>query len=356
MKRVPATSLLPGMVTGEDVFSVNEQLLLPKGSGLTDGIISTLGIYGVLSILIQDAEKTEEKATPFSTYSQRIKNSPEFKRFKKNYDREVATLSEKLNLVVSKNMPLDVNELYCDTIRILEDTTSGANVFDMLHNMREYDSSTFAHSLNVALICHVMADWMNLSEEETEIATTCGLLHDIGKLLVPHDIIVKPGKLSDTEFDIIKKHPLSGYQLLLNQNVNPEIFSAALMHHERCDGSGYPMGLEGDQISRYAKMVSIADVYDAMTASRVYRGALCPFKVIDLFQQEGLQKYDPDLILTFLENVVNTYISNSCRLTDGREGTIIYINKHDLAHPIVQCGHEYVNLSEHKDLHVACLL
>ena len=84
---------------------------------------------------------------------------------------------------------------------------------------------------------------------------------------------------------------------------------------------------------------------DAMTAARVYRGPLCPFKVIEIFEAEGLQRYDVNFVLTFLENISNTYIQNRCRLSDGREGQIIFINKYSLSRPIVQCGDEYVDLS-----------
>ena len=88
------------------------------------------------------------------------------------------------------------------------------------------------------------------------------------------------------------------------------------MHHEKCDGSGYPFGLKGNKIDPFAKIVAIADVYDAMTAARVYRGPLCPFQVIDIFEKEGLQKYEASFILKFLQNVVNTYINNRVLLSE----------------------------------------
>lgn len=142
----------------------------------------------------------------------------------------------------------------------------------------------------------------------------------------------------------------------MKQNIHEHICNAALMHHERSDGSGYPLGLKDAEIDTYAKMVSIADVYDAMTSARVYRAPICPFKVIEIFELEGLQRYDVGFVLCFLENIVNTYIQNRCRLSDGREGTIIFINKPKLSRPMVQCGDQYVNLAETPDLCIEALL
>lgn len=359
-KRLLTSQLVPGLITAEDVFNLNNRLLIPKGTVLTDAIISTFSIHGVFNVLVRVPRKADAKVAVHehvpATHYERVRTSPEFKKFKKDYEAGIQTFKDQVNLVVSKSIPLDVKGLYQSTVALLAETPLGTNMFDLLQNMRDYDDSTFAHSINVALICRVMAHWMNLSESEGELAATCGLLHDIGKLSIPQELILKPGKLTPGEFQTIKKHTVLGYQTLINQNVDHDICEAALMHHERCDGSGYPLKLKGPDINFYAKMIAIADVYDAMTAARVYRGPLCPFKVIDVFSQEGLQKYDPDLIMTFLERVVNTYVSNACLLNNGQKGTIVFINKHDLAHPIVQIGTSCVDLSRAKNLEVVCLI
>jgi hypothetical protein len=150
--------------------------------------------------------------------------------------------------------------------------------------------------------------------------------------------------------------PALGYELLLSQDVDVHVKNAALMHHERSDGSGYPSKLKGNQIDPYARMVAIADVYDAMTAARCYRGPLCPFCVIEMFETEGFQKYDVSILLPFLENVVNSCLQNRCLLNDGRKVTIIYINKEKLSRPVVQYGEEYINLADQPDLKIEKLL
>lgn len=335
------------------------QLILPKETILTDAQIIKLELYNVLSVYVKDEyvqPPISSQDQTDSSYFQRIKSSREFQEFKKLYEEEVDSFKNAINKVVVKNIQLDVKELLSHTLLMVADDRAHISIFDMLHNMREYDDSTYAHCLNVGLICHVFAHWLHLSEEETEMATACGLLHDVGKLLVPRDIIVKPGKLTEPEYDQIKKHPTEGFRLLQAHHIDKHICNAALMHHERCDGSGYPLGLKANQLEPYAKMVAIVDVYDAMTAARVYRAPICPFKVIEIFEQEGLQRYDVSFVLCFLENIVNTYIQNRCRLSDGREGNIIFINKQKLCRPVVQCGKDYIDLSKEPSLYIDCLL
>ncbi|HKM33405.1 MAG TPA: HD domain-containing phosphohydrolase [Lachnospiraceae bacterium] len=356
MRRITAKQLIPGMIVAEDIFSFSDQLLIPKGTVLTDSAITILEMYDIISIRVDDtpiADSTPDLTVPLSV---RTKSSAEFKTFKKKYDLEVDRFKQSLSQAMEKKLPLDIDELLDGTLDLLGNVHSFTGVVDILQCMREYDDLTYAHSINVAFICNVAARWLNMPENDIRMATSCGLFHDIGKVQIPKIILNKPSKLTIDEFAIIKKHPVTGYQLLREQSINDHICNAALMHHERCDGTGYPFGIKDIQIDRFAKLVAIADVYDAMTAARVYRGPLCPFTVIDLFEKEGLQQYDPRYIMTFLENIVNTYVSNRCRLSNGQEGDIIYINKERLSRPMIQCGKEYINLSERTDLSIECLI
>lgn len=359
MTRISALQLVPGMILAKDAYDANNKLIISKGTVLTDALIIKLDLYGILFVSIEENTST---GTPFvrpnyrQSYNDRIRSSAEFQEFQKKYNIEVESLKTSLNNVITKNTTLDVEELLNHSLKIASDVNGRVSLLDMLHNMRDYDDSTFSHCLNVSLICYLFAGWLKLSPQEIELATACGLLHDVGKLLVSKEIIQKPGKLTEPEFTEMKKHPAAGYKLLVSQHVDENIYTSALMHHERCDGSGYPFGISEGQINKYAKIVAIADVYDAMTSSRVYRDALCPFTVIEIFEEEGFQKYDVNYILTFLENVVNSYIRNRCLLSDGREGEIIFINKSKLSRPIVQCGDQYVDLSTTPGLRIECLL
>jgi putative nucleotidyltransferase with HDIG domain len=360
MKRLPTSQLVPGMIASQDVLSIDHQMIFPKDTVLTDKLISKLEMYAVVTVYVKTDEPltdTIDRMIPTEpSYSTWIKSTEEFKVFQVNYETEVDSFKKAMNEVVSRNCDLNVYELLQDALAITAGSTGKISILDMLQNMRNYDDTTFAHCLNVGLICNVFSKWLKLAPDQTELATACGLFHDIGKLLVPNSIITKPGKLSDLEFMEVKKHPQMGYQLLYSKHVADHICNAALMHHERCDGSGYPLRLKREQIDNYAKIVAIADVYDAMTAARVYRGPMCPFHVIEIFESDGIQKYDVHYVMTFLENVASTYLHNRCRLTDGRVGDIVFINKNQLSRPVIHCGNDYVDLAIQPEVSVECLL
>ena len=400
MKHVRISVLVPGMVTAEDVYDKGKKLILPKGLTLTDKAIMRLESYDIKSVRIEDPVGIEvedlddippvdeadilsmieqrleggeneepEPENPFipvvevhefeePSHHEKIQADPKFKAFKKGFSRNVTALKGQLNDIVERNSPINVDNMLAPTMALLsaeENNTFG--VFDMLHNMRQFDDLTFTHSMNVALICNVFAKWLGMTKEEAKLATACGMLHDIGKLKIEDSIIKKPDKLTDSEYARIKLHPIEGYKILQHQNINEHIKNSALMHHEKCDGTGYPLKLPADKIDYYAKLVAIADVYDAMTSARVYRGALCPFKVIEIFEQEGLHKYDVVLIMTFLENVINTYIDNRVQLSDGRIGVVKWIDKNNLSKPMIQLPDQsFVELAKYRDLKIERIL
>lgn len=352
MAYVYTSDLIPDMVTESDVFNYNDQLIIPKGTVLTDTLISRLEYYSIPRVNIV-SESIIDSSTITPSYSEKVIQSREFKEFRENFASNIQSLENVVHDVLDHRKPLDEVTLLEQTNKLIPKNSTTIGLLDMIHNMRSYDDSTYAHSVNVSLICNIMATWLNFSDEDKAVVTLCGLTHDIGKISIPNEIIRKPSKLTDEEFDIMKSHAQRGYDCLKNQDIDKRIKNAALMHHERCDGSGYPNKLTGNQIDDFAKIVAIADVYDAMTAARVYRGALCPFKVISIFEEEGLKKYDPHFILTFLERIVSSYMNNIVRLSDNRIGEVVMINPSWLSRPVVRIDHEYVDLSTTPDLFIA---
>lgn len=348
--------LEPGMITAEDVFTIIGQMLVPENTILDNTIINKFKLYNISAVAIWEEEPAVEPNHSGSTYSQKIKSSEEFKVFKSEYTECIDNFEDTVNDIVTKNTPINPQFLLRKTTDLLKNSSSSLHIFDMLHNMREFDDSTFAHCINVSLICHVFGKWLNMSEYDINTLTLCGLLHDIGKLTTPEKILTKPGKLTSEEYRIMKNHVTEGYNYLKKQEIDPRIKEAALFHHERCDGTGYPMGLSGHQIPDFAKIVSIADVYDAMTAKRVYRGPLCPFTVIKHIESDGYAKYDPKYMMPFLEHVISSYINTTVELSNGMTGDVIMINKHSLSKPVVRCDKQFIDLSQHSELEIAAII
>lgn len=355
MKKVNISELAPGMVLAEDVYDLNQHLILPRGLVLSDHTITKLELYSIINVRIEEkrAEMPREDAIPADTsYSQRLKLTSEFQNFEVKYTTATSIFKAIMDDSLKHPAKLDAKQLIQNIESLLSTKDKHVNVFDMLHNMRQLADATYVHCMNVGIICNIFAHWLHMTPEEIEIATLSGLLHDIGKLMIPNDILSKAGKLTDWEYRIMQTHPREGYEMLLSANVDRRILNAAYMHHERCDGAGYPQRLRADQIEPFAKLVAIADVYDAMTCARLYRGAMCPFKVIAVLEDEGLQKYDPQYILTFLKNIVDTYLLQSVRLSNGEVGQIVFINPNKLSRPTIRIKEKYIDLSTQSNLYI----
>ena len=357
--RIPINQAVPGLVVAEDIYSANNQLIISKNTVLNRKIITRLRFYLIneFLIVVESSDKQPDKpVVQEDNYSQVIRNSVEFKRFNEKFVESIGDFKTELNNIANGQEPLDLEKLLEHTTRILAESRNGIHVFDMLHCMREFDDLTYVHSINVALICNVFGNWLKIPQSEIDILTLSGLLHDIGKLKLPTHILNKPNVLTSAEYTEVKTHTVKGYQLLKNCNIDAHVKYSALMHHERCDGSGYPNAFHGASIDPFAKIVAISDVYDAMTSSRVYRPALSPFEAISNFEKEGLRKYDPHYLITFLEGIVQCYIGKRVRLSNYAEGTIILINKHSLSRPVIQIGERFVDLSKKANLSILALI
>ncbi len=362
MKQISVKDLIPGMIVASDILNFESRIIVPKDVILTENIISRLENYSIYYVSIKD-QVFEELSTPMTgavsideqlsdsddlSNKEKIRSSTQFLRFSKDFDKCAEHFKDNLMNAIYQNQPFYAQELLAETMQLLTQDDGSVSVFDMLLNMRNIDDSVYAHCIDVALISNMLAKWLHFSEEDQIMATSCGLFHDVGKFMLPQDVLRKPGKLTSQEFEIIKTHTIEGFHLLGKySNIPQTVKNAALMHHEKCDGSGYPYGLKGNEIDRFSKIVTIADIFDAMTSERVYRKAMCPFSVIKAFEDEGIQKYEMKYILTFLENVANSYLNHRVSLTNGLEGNVIFINKDDYSRPVVLTeDNQIINLQE----------
>lgn len=303
------------------------------------------------------AAESEKKNIPFQNriYSQAIKQSPEFMSFQVDFAVCLNELKDYFDTIITGNF-IAPDALLEKVFSMLRPGQTTIDFFDMLHNLRSVDDSVYAHSLNVALISRTIGKWLKIPAEDLETLTLAGLLHDIGKSLIPYELLNKQEELTDEDHNLLCQHAQLGYDLLRPLPLNTHVKKAALMHHERCDGSGYPGKATTDDIDDFAHIIAIADVYDAMTAARTYRAPLCPFQVIAEFEKDGLQKYKPKYILTFLEHIASTYQNNHVLLSDGRAANIVLLNRNHLSKPLVQLDNgECIDLSR-SELYINSLI
>lgn len=343
-----------GMVVASDIYTSNDQLIVPRGTVLDEKVIDRLRFYNIFGFMIYVKGKEDEIKE--ESYIDMLRSTTEFKKFNRVYVDTVESVEGSFNSILSGESEFNIDNMLAETDRILREGRNGAHVMEMLHGIRNYDDLTYVHSLNVSLICNIFAGWLKYSPEETRLLTLSGLLHDIGKMLIPKEIITKPGKLTSEEYAVVKTHAMKGYQVLKDHPLDIRVKYAALMHHERCDGSGYPNGFKSDQIEEFSKIISIADVYDAMTSNRRYRNAICPFAVVEEFERDGFLLYDPKYLMTFLEHIVNSYLHNIVRLNDGREGEVVMINKLSLSRPVIRVGNEFIDLSKDHRLNIIAIV
>lgn len=175
-------------------------------------------------------------------------------------------------------------------------------VFDVLHQNQPEDDVVYAHSFNVAIISQYIADWSNFEEDEKRKLLKGALMHDIGKLFVDDDILNKEDKLSHSEKAQVSSHTVEGYKEFRKSGLDTDILSSILMHHERIDGSGYPLGLHGEKINKYARIVAIADKYEGMTSRRRYRKPSTPLDALEHINDIRI-RFDKNYIAAFLDNM-----------------------------------------------------
>lgn len=367
MKQIPVAELVPGMVTAEDILAYNNKVIVPKGIILTENIISRLDAYSIYyaniednideelstpmadqTLFVADASIVDLQSPSYQSNKEKMKESQQFLRFSEEFDRCAAHFQDSLTNSLYRNEPFHANEILKEVLALLYQDGTEVSIFDMLLNMHNKDDSVYVHCIDVALISNVLSRWLHFSEADQKMATACGLFHDVGKFMLPVGVLRKPGKLTPEEFEIIKTHTTEGFHLLGKYRTIPEpVKNAALMHHEKCDGSGYPYGLKGNDIDKFSKIVTIADIFDAMTSERVYRSAMCPFSVIKYFEDDGIQKYELKYILTFLENVSNSYLNHRVTLSNGMEGNVIFVNRDSYSRPVIRTeNNEIIDLQQ----------
>jgi putative nucleotidyltransferase with HDIG domain len=314
MRIISIEDAQPGMVLAKPIYHLDDgKMLLRENIVLKDNYINRLKELQYTHLYIREQGDSEEDLRVLEPIRQetKVKASVILKETFSAYEQNP-------NYIHVENLQSIVSEM-------IEQIFSNRDVIYNMIDIRTHDNYTFSHSVNVCALSLIVGSWMGLNHTDLEVLGIGALLHDIGKIFISHDILNKPSLLEPHEYEIIKSHTNKGYELL-KEKVCISFISAhiAYQHHERLDGSGYPRGLAGNKIHRFAKIVAVADVYDAMTAQRVYREAVSSHNVLSEIKMEADKKFERSVVEAF-ERVVAPYPIGSLLLLNNGE-TVLVLN------------------------------
>lgn len=241
--------------------------------------------------------------------------------------RKTHSFVEQVSRDIEQGNALNLQEARPVIRGCVESIKANASAMFWMSRIKSRDAYTAEHSLRVAVFTAAFARFLGLPDDDVEIAGMCGLLHDLGKLKVPSEILNKPGALSREEFAIMQEHTTFGYKLLSEDpGLDPIIRDVTRHHHERMDGRGYPQQLEEWQISRFARLVSIVDAFDAMTSDRCYRDGIPASDAIRILYRNRGRQFDADMVEAFIRMVGIYPPGTLVELTTGEVALIVSVH------------------------------
>jgi len=299
MRFVTATSLEEGMILGRDIISTSHSFMLKKGVKLTEEYIRYLQEKGYLGAYI--VEEAFADILPEEVVSQE-------------------TIIDGIKAVENT----DIDGIVIAATKIVSEISACENLSVDICDLRSFDDYTYHHSVNVAVYAVAVGKYMGMNESELSLLCQAGMCHDLGKKNIPLEILNKPGKLTDEEFDIIKSHPKYSYDILYdNPNISSVVRQAVICHHENENGSGYPFGKNGSQLPLIAKIIHGVDVYDALTSKRPYKD---PYSPVEAFEYliGGKNLLFNEEVIDAMRCVIPTYpVGMEVFLSNGKNAIIV---------------------------------
>lgn len=345
--------LRSGMKIGRDVMDLDGSTVLKQGVILNAESIDKLRKKNIFSVFIDEDEDEEEEVS----MDEFLLDSEYLDHYKRTYN-----LVQNVYYQAARGDGINIRDLDAvlvpDNINLLCDVSTAVT---QIHNMSRDGDYVIHHATNVGILAGLMARWLKYQAKPKREIVLAGILSELGKMKVPPEILNKKGKLEPEEMDMVKRHVDYGYDML---KVSPlkifkDVLMGVLQHHERCDGSGYPNHLRGDEISDFGKIIAIVDIYDAMAANRSYARRNSPFDIFNvLFQDISKGKLDKKFGLILMFRLRHSFNGCWVGLTNGKRAKIIEIDEMRVTdQPIVKTlKGEVINLNETPDLKVEAML
>lgn len=251
-----------------------------------------------------------------------------------------------------KKIPL--LEIKNDLIPIVQQAAENPDLFQLFQAVKAKDEYTHQHNIGVGILSTLIGKWLNWADNEVALLSLAATMHDVGKIKISQEILLKPGKLTAEEYDEIKRHTILGYNMLKETvGINYRVALVALQHHERADGTGYPLQLKDSQLDRMSRIVAVADVFHAMSSKRPYHEMMPFYEVVSRMRKGFFGELDPHIVSVFLTNIIQNLIGRTVKLTDGRWGEVVYINPTDDTNPLVKIDESFLDLSRERHIHIS---
>jgi putative nucleotidyltransferase with HDIG domain len=338
MKKILVDQLQPGQKIGEPIISSNGQLLIHQGTTLTEAIIDRLYQHNVPFVTLMESGDQQTKDLG-------IDRKAAVHTIKKSFQ----SLNEPTITTKTYLAEQTAKELKSVVFHVKDSLDEREELVSLLTEAFIFDDYIFDHSLNVTIYTLTIAKELGFNDKELLEIGLGALLHDIGKMKIPKQILQKTGRLSEEEFAIVKNHSSFGYEMLKGIAGIPEsVVRSVLEHHERLDGTGYPLGMKGDDIHLYAKVIGVADVFDAITTNRVYRNARLPHEALEVLYAGSGTLFEQRYIELFRQNV--SVYPNGLKLTlsDGSKGIVVKQNDELTDRPVLEIFEQNGHLLEEK--------
>lgn len=368
LKKYTVDQLKEGMVVGQAVYKEDMSVLLGEGTVLNQQMIDSLSERNIVSVEIRE-EGGEEVPSPMPQKPQGVQG-------------EAAKIIPLKEPILDEGYVKDYGDCFIELKSLFEVTKahgsvdkdsaetlaqnilplcSGAKAVAHIHNMTPKGEYTIHHSLHVAILAGLMGKWLKMPRKDQLRLITAGALILIGNLRIEQAMLDKEGVLTPDERKIMQEHPKFGHELIMAGGLgeDKEIAEAVLQYHERGDGSGYPRGLVKEEIGKFARILAIMDMYDAMASDRSYAKKRSPFEVFNILSDDIMNgQLDTEFGFRFIRRVCHSLNGNWVKLSNDEAGKIIYIDESRLAAlPVVQTmDGEFMDLNLRTDVKVEYLL
>lgn len=352
--KVNRSQLIEGCILARDIKLISNQPLMRKKTVLTQDLIDILKVFLVKDVYVEDKLVNGQRFQPSEIEEDELEENVKEERFidiyldvvqqyKKHYHQWRTGYSANVAAVRNFLVPL------------FEKIVEHPEHILMLHHYSKKEDYIYHHAVSVSLLAAFLANKMNYSMDEWIEVGLAGALADIGMTQIPPEILMKNANLTAMEYEKVKKHPIFSYKMLKGlKGVTEPMLIAVLQHHEREDGSGYPLGTTAKKIHAYSQIIAVADVYHAMTSERYYRSKQSPYKVLESISKDQFGKFHHNVVQIMLNGLLNFSVGTSVRLTNGEEAEIVFVDQQTPTRPMVKLksNGEIISLLANTQLHI----